>query len=255
MKELNIINNGLETIPILAEASSFSVRTSAETISVYVRRESEYEKIGVYAKKPSFNAAFGDSFKNEAIHINGLIIGSYVKITSDDAMTFVKFRWTGDDRLLITPKDINMLARPIYADELKVVRYIEEAEQNDIKPALGEDKFLSLKAGEDMFLLNGGTYQRDGKRYMLNGVKKALAYYVYSRMLESGSLDVTRQGTVYRRSEYSEKAENRDMTNASRETYAIADRYMEECLLYMNGECSSNKNMNSNRTKIKILGS
>lgn len=155
--------------------------------------------------------------------------------------------------LLITSEEISLLARPCHVDEQKAIAYIVEAELNNIKPALGDDLFLRLKRGENRLLLEGGEYERDGKLYYIAGVKRALAYYVYSRLLESSSVDLTRQGAVNRRSEYSDEASREELLSASRETYAIADRYMDECLLYINDKCS-NDNVNSNRTKIKIIG-
>ena len=40
--------------------------------------------------------------------------------------------------LLITPDEINELARPCSADEDIARRFIEEAEHNDVRPALGD---------------------------------------------------------------------------------------------------------------------
>lgn len=155
------------------------------------------------------------------------------------------------DRPFITPQEISLLARPCYADEAKTLAYIYEAEQNDIKPKIGDDLFLKLKDGESPMLLDGGEYTRDGKRYYLNGIRKALAYYVYSRLLESSSAELTRQGVVNRRSDYANGADSREIVNVSRETYAIADRYMQEVLDYLNVK---DKDAESHRTIFKVIG-
>lgn len=154
------------------------------------------------------------------------------------------------DRPFITPQDISLLARPCYADEAKALAYIYEAEQNNIKPKIGDDLFLRLKDGENALLLDGGTYEKNGKRYYLNGIKKALAYYAYSRLLESGSVDLTRQGVVNRRSDAANAADGDNIIKISRETYAIADRYMQEVMDYL----GAGEQQTTQRTSVRLIG-
>lgn len=153
-------------------------------------------------------------------------------------------------KTLITPEEISLLARPCYADEEKALAYIVEAEQNNIKPAIGDDLFIQLKEGGQTFLLEGGVYERNGKRYYLNGIKKALAYFVISRLYESSTTELTRQGAVNRRSEYSDNADERDIISVSRETYAIANRYMEEIERYLGTDVKNT----SQRVHFDLIG-
>lgn len=153
-------------------------------------------------------------------------------------------------KTLITPEEISTLARPCYADEEKALAYIVEAEQNNIKPAIGDDLFIQLKEGGQTFLLEGGVYERNGKRYYLNGIKKALAYFVISRLYESSTTELTRQGAVNRRSEYSDNADNSEIISVSRETYAIANRYMEEVERYLGTDVKNT----SQRMRFDLVG-
>lgn len=153
-------------------------------------------------------------------------------------------------KTLITPEEISTLARPCYADEEKTLAYIVEAEQNNIKPAIGDDLFIQLKEGGQTFLLEGGIYERNGKRYELNGIKKALAYFVISRLYESSTIELTRQGAVNRRSEFSDNADERDIISVSRETYAIANRYMEEVEKYLGTDVKNT----SQRVRFDLIG-
>lgn len=153
-------------------------------------------------------------------------------------------------KTLITPEEISTLARPCYADEEKALAYIVEAEQNNIKPAIGDDLFIQLKEGGQTFLLEGGVYERNGKRYELNGIKRALAYFVISRLYESSTIELTRQGVVNRRSEYSDNADERDIISVSRETYAIANRYMEEVERYLGTDVKNT----SQRVRFDLVG-
>lgn len=153
-------------------------------------------------------------------------------------------------KTLISPEEISTLARPCYADEEKALAYIVEAEQNNIKPAIGDDLFIQLKEGGQTFLLEGGIYERNGKRYELNGIKKALAYFVISRLYESSTTELTRQGAVNRRSEYSDNADNSEIISVSRETYAIANRYMEEVEKYLGTDVKNT----SQRVRFDLVG-
>lgn len=153
-------------------------------------------------------------------------------------------------KTLITPEEISTLARPCYADEEKSLAYIVEAEQNNIKPAIGDDLYIQLKEGGQTFLLEGGIYERNGKRYYLNGIKKALAYFVISRLYESSTTELTRQGVVNRRSEYSDNADNSEIISVSRETYAIANRYMEEVEKYLGTDVKNT----SQRVRFDLVG-
>ena len=153
-------------------------------------------------------------------------------------------------KTLITPEEISTLARPCYADEQKALAYIVEAEQNNIKPAIGDDLFIQLKEGGQTFLLEGGIYERNGKRYELNGIKRALAYFVISRLYESSTTELTRQGAVNRRSEYSDNADNSEIISVSRETYAIANRYMEEVEKYLGTDVKNT----SQRVRFDLVG-
>lgn len=163
---------------------------------------------------------------------------------------------------IITSDEVSELARPIYSEVEKINRYIEEAELIKIKPAIGDDLYVKIKSEDnDMtfrMLLEGGVYQHDGKDYQFAGLKRALAYYVYSMLIESSSLELTRQGAVIRRSEYSDEADREERVAASRETYAIADRYMEECLYYLENKGFIDKCLNAgvynNRITIKKIG-
>ena len=150
---------------------------------------------------------------------------------------------------LITPEEISMLARPCYADEAKAMAYIYECEQNDIKKVMGDDLLIRLKEGEQSFLLDGGVYERNGRKYYLNGIKKALAYFVYSRLLESSSAELTRQGVVNRRSDMTNEADDEEIISVSRKTLAIADCYMQEVAIYLGIDEAES----SQRTKIMVI--
>lgn len=242
--------------PMLVIASSLKLIGYDADVKIYVgdnRNDKVFDGIfegGEYS--PAFSVAFNVGF----VEVTGLVVGSYIQfVFNDEPSTPPRLVW-GDDVLLITPMEVALLARPIYTDEPKTVRYIIEAELNNVKPALGDDLYLKVKEDRsDVVLHEGGVYERGGKRYHIAGLKRALAYYVTARLMESSSIEMTRQGVVVRRSEYSDEADRRAVIDASRELYAIADRYMEECKMFLEGGCGTSNDVNNNRTKIRIIGS
>ena len=92
---------------------------------------------------------------------------------------------------LITTDEVSKLARTmsVHIDTEKIETYIRESENIDLKSALGDTLFLDVKDHPDNYseLLNGGSYNAKcgGKRFFV-GLKTALAYYTYARMVKNG---------------------------------------------------------------------
>lgn len=260
---LTLVNGNLETAPVLVTSTAATIYfTSTDRISVYVGNTPDTMMLYKdFSRNDSFGSCFNNDFNQECIEVTDLAIGSYVKIVSETPLSSATLRWKGEEALLLTPYEVSMLARPVYSDEQKMLRYIYEAEQNNLKPAMGDDAYLRAKrnmTAETDMLLKGGTYtDEDGRERHFAGLKRALAYYTYSRLVESSNIELTRQGVVNRRSDYSDEADRQERIEASRETYAIADRYLKECLAYLafiDGASCREDDVNSNRTKIKIIG-
>ena len=106
---------------------------------------------------------------------------------------------------LITTLEVSSLSRSmsVHIDEDKIETYIRESESIDIKSALGDALYLDVKDNPDKYklLLEGGIYEgKDGKQ-LLTGLKTALAYYTYARIVKNGDGNVTRYGFVQKESE------------------------------------------------------
>lgn len=246
MTEITLIEG--KSLPMLITSTAMEIyNLSSSSISIYIGNTKDELQL--------FETYIGEHHE-----IDGLPVGSYLQFQGEQDMVFMQ--WKGEGALLLTPNEVSLLARPVYSDEQKAMRYIYEAEQNNLKPAMGDDAYLRAKrnrTAETEMLLKGGTYtDEDGRERHFAGLKRALAYYTYSRLVESSNIELTRQGVVNRRSDYSDEADRQERIEASRETYAIADRYLKECLAYLafiegTGSCKED-NVNSNRTKIKIIG-
>lgn len=163
---------------------------------------------------------------------------------------------------LITASDINTLARPCYADDTKAARFIDEAEQQDLRQRLGDRLYSYIVSNTEALtdLLDGCTYTAGGEERTVKGLKTALAYYTYSRIVVGGNIEVTRVGVVARDSQYSERSDYSERLQVSRETAAIADYYMSEVLDYCRADATlrllmrKQNLLSSNRTKFKIAG-
>lgn len=168
---------------------------------------------------------------------------------------------------LIKPTDVGNLARPCDVDSGIIERAIEEAEQLDVRPKIGDALFLRLTSGADPItdsvatLLNGGSYE-DGCGYghYFVGLRRALAYYVWARLVKTSINHLTRFGFVQKRDEYSDTVEYRERQAAYNDAFAIADGYMRGCLDYLQANPKAFPDYNlrgrvsANRVRYRIIG-
>ena len=166
---------------------------------------------------------------------------------------------------LITTEEVSNLSRDmsIHLDKSKIEAYIRESENIDIKDALGDALFLDVKAYPDKYemLLNGGEYNSEcGTKRTFIGLKAALAYYTYSRIVKNGDGNVTRYGYVNKDSEYSFRLDIKEKVMAYNDTFSVADRYLKECVRYLNDLKSDfplykgGGKLKANRTVFRIIG-
>ena len=163
---------------------------------------------------------------------------------------------------LITPNEISSLAREVFIDESKANRFIAEAEELDVRPAIGDKmlQYIRNNVASCTDLLNGTTYTYNGQTYTFAGLKTAIAYYAYSRLIVGGDIEVTRSGMRSRDSDYSHQAPLDERQQVSRECSAIADRHINQALDYIKrtdtlaANLERSKRADSQRTKCKIIG-
>ena len=166
---------------------------------------------------------------------------------------------------LITTDEVSKLARTmsVHIDTEKIETYIRESENIDLKSALGDTLFLDVKDHPDNYseLLNGGSYNAKcgGKRFFV-GLKTALAYYTYARMVKNGDGNVTRFGFMNKGNEYSSHSDFKEKLMAYNDAFSVADRYMKECVRYLNDNKKDfplyrgSGGINANRVTFRVLG-
>lgn len=164
-----------------------------------------------------------------------------------------------DLNLLVTQQEINDYARPCKAQQELADRCIEEAQLLDIKPAVGDSVYLRLFDATDanaQLLWNGGTYTACGQQRIFAGLRKALLYYAYGRIVRASGGVVTRFDFVVKRDAYSDSSELKERTQAYQEAFSIADGYKADALAFMrdSGLFTSCTKMVNNRIKIRSIG-
>lgn len=166
---------------------------------------------------------------------------------------------------LITTKEVSYLSRDMssHVDEEKINTYIRESEDIDIKSALGSALFVDMKEHPEKYelLLNGGTYTDGcGEIHSFSGLKRALAYYTYARLVKNADGNLTRFGFVEKVNEYSNNAEFKKQLMAYNDAFSIADAYLKECVMFLNENkkdyplYKGNGGIKAKRTTYRIIG-
>lgn len=171
-------------------------------------------------------------------------------------------------RPLILPAEVGQLARPCYADEALLTQIIAESEREDIRPRIGATLFVALKSTESdadltgslRILLLGGEWTDDsGRMHYLDGIKVALAYYTYGRVIRDGNITSTRYGAVIKSDDNSNSAsDNAERQRQYRQAFDTADTMIVEAVNYITamkvGGYEDCPGIRSNRAKISVIG-
>jgi hypothetical protein len=196
-----------------------------------------------------------------------------------------------DKNTIITAEDIRQV-RPIannVVDLKRIEPYISEAETLYLLPAIGaglyeqftSDSFILAMQDDVAFnvitdgggeillslegwnrILNGGYYacgsrpcDVNGKRYSA-GLKAAVSYLAYARMLPNQAINVTAFGVVNKTTALSEPADERTIRRAADEARNIGLEYLGQTEDYLRcaGFIDGRKGVDSRYRKFKIIG-
>ena len=181
-------------------------------------------------------------------------------------------------QLLIWPEQFRDLARPvsIHVDDDEVAQFIRECEDVYIIPAIG---WPTLRLAtltdpctadwstlyDDTFdaavLLDGGEYEptgvcgcgTDGETRYCNGLKKALAYFVYAKMLRNDGALIARAGAMQHNDQYAYHVNDGELKRYN-DTMDVAERYLGECLEYANQHNNTKHTARQTRCRIIAVG-
>ncbi len=177
---------------------------------------------------------------------------------------------------LITPEQFRKLARPvsIHVDNLEIQQFVRECEDMFIIPAVTWANFKCAtvtNTWDDFFdgtfsstvFLDGGEYdpaeaecgceEGAGMRYC-NGLRKALAYFVYAKMLRNDGNILARAGAMQHIDQYAYHTNDASLKRYN-DTMSIAERYLGECMDYANIHRKVKRlTTRQSRCRIKAIG-
>lgn len=140
---------------------------------------------------------------------------------------------------IITPEEARQLGRPIgKVSDNKILAFITEVEQTIIRRKLGDSLYAKLTRGDTLdetytLLLEGGEYEdKCGNYHILNGLKTAIAYYVYAHNVRTGDYESTRYGMVIKDNEYSTPITPKERDTIANSATEVADSFLKECIEY-----------------------
>lgn len=166
---------------------------------------------------------------------------------------------------LITYTDIALVRPLAQIDVERIDPYIAEAQRYDIMPSVGlETLELCLAVSPDaahVVLRDGAVYTApDGAKYECEGLKKALSYYAYKRLVLNNSANVTAFGVVSKLSDNSQPLANSDLRRIANEAEACGKAALTSCIDYMSRnstlfiEVKKTYKPRQNGLRFKIIG-
>lgn len=141
------------------------------------------------------------------------------------------------------------IARTVVWDDAEP--FVREAQNLDIKPKISDSILLNLLSEENdiyTLLLNGGVYTYNGQDWMFSGLKAALSYYTYARLVNN-SFDLTRFGSVQKIDQYSQNTQDVQRKTLKLDAVTTADAYMYECVQFIKAHPDNFPNTNACGTK------
>lgn len=108
------------------------------------------------------------------------------------------------------------LALPNEINRVKLERAIFEAENNDLSLYFNDIFLTDLKANytatKYKTILDGTTWTRSTYSIKFEGLKIAICYFAYARLLNSMTITVVQDAVVNKASDYSEKADKKEVS-------------------------------------------
>lgn len=102
--------------------------------------------------------------------------------------------------ILITLQNIKEVRPTAELDNVRWQPFATEAQDQDLKPILGEGLYYQLMATPTATayaeLLNGKTYTYNGQTIYFEGIKTMIVYFFLARFIQNNAVNITRFGVV-----------------------------------------------------------
>lgn len=141
--------------------------------------------------------------------------------------------------------------------------YIAEAQQFDLKQLLCEDFFYDLISkrteADWKFIIDGGDYDYNNRKYNHAGIAKVLAYFTYARLILKANITSTTHGFTIKKTPHSEPISLEERKNFYYNYRKDANTIFEEVKTYLDRneakysslECSSScQKVSSFKTRV-----
>jgi len=143
---------------------------------------------------------------------------------------------------------------------------IQEAQDSDLKQMLGYAMYYDMlknhSATKYTDLLNGKEYTDvNGYTVEFRGLKYALLYWTYARILNANQITLTSHGVVQKRSDYSDQVDLKAISNAVNDKRSFALVYWQEVERYINSNLTTytlwnvtRKEFQKTQIRINVIG-
>lgn len=163
---------------------------------------------------------------------------------------------------LITVDLFMKLTRPTskHIDYEEVETFIRECEDLYIIPAIGLERFKNLlrdrKEEKYIKLLDGGEYEdKEGTLKKCSGLRFALSYFVYAKMIMSDGGLLTRTGLMQHNDSYASREDDKNRVRRYNDVMEIAETYLGSCLAFLKSvEGDKIKPVRGTRVRIHSIG-
>ena len=166
---------------------------------------------------------------------------------------------------ILTAEDLKAYVRPIsrHVEDEDVETFIRECEDTVIIPAIGLKRFKELcreenrLGDENKILLCGGEYEnRKGELKQCVGLKAALSYFTYAKMMMSDGTILTRTGLMQHNDSYAERSDDKNRVRRYNDVMNVAEEYLSTCLAYLaslnKGNCENSEVGKVRGTRVRI---
>ena len=115
--------------------------------------------------------------------------------------------------------------------------FVRESQFMDLEPLIGaefyDDLLINADSTANELLLDGGTYQFEGKTYTNNGLKAVLVHYSYARYIKFGSFTDTAFSFVQKLNPESEPVSDTQKQIIFKQNQQIAFKYWSNVRLFL----------------------
>lgn len=175
-----------------------------------------------------------------------------------------------NEQHLITLDEFLQLTRPTskHLDETEVIAFVREVEDLHIIPLIGTELYNTLVTAvldsdltaEQRILFKGGTWSSScgcNTDKVCAGLKRAVAYLAYARMVAVNGGIVTRTGYYQHNDTYADRTDDKNRANARRDVQNMAEFYLGQCVEYYNyitDACCGSNAPRQTLVRIKSVG-